>query len=162
MKWCHGTEISARRPSILSSGLVSDQPLESTVRRHKLTSRLFCALLLAPLLVHSYEPERARENLASEAAECSAYFMLISGLPGVDAPISGKAREAFSELLKISVALSSEKLTKARLELASEGLFRDLDGKGSNIAIVNNKYGYRCADLLNNPESRLKYWLEKK
>lgn len=123
---------------------------------------LFALMLLAPLSAGAYDADRARDNLAHEATECSAYFMVVSALPGVDEATARKSREVFDELLKFSVALSNQKITEARFELAQKGMFLELDGKGSNIAIVSNKYGYPCANLAKNPEARLKYWLEKK
>ena len=120
----------------------------------------FALLAIAPFAA-AYEPERAKDNLAHEATECSAYFMLVSALPGVDEATSSKARQQFSNLIDLAVALSNEKITKARFDLAQKYMFRDLDGKGSNIAIVSNKYAIPCVDLVNNPEARLKYWLAK-
>jgi hypothetical protein len=119
-------------------------------------------LWATPLSATAYDPERARDNVAHEAAECSAYFMLVSALPGIDEATSKKSREIFGELLNFSVVLSNEKVTKARFELAQKGMFLELDGKGSNIAIVSNKYGYPCANLAKDPDARLKYWLEKR
>lgn len=121
-------------------------------------------LLLLSLLIpiaSAYDSERAKDNLAHEATECSAYFMLISALPGISEATSQKARQQFSTLLDFAVELSNEKITKARFELAQKVMFRDLDGKGSNIAIVSNKYALPCVDLVNDPEARLKYWLRK-
>ena len=121
---------------------------------------------LLALLMHqtalAYEPERATNNLAHEAAECSAYFMVVSTAPTLDAQTVAGLRSKFDALLKVSVALSSEKLTKARFELASKGMRRDLDGSWSNLSIVNNTYGYRCIDLAKDPETRYRYWLDKK
>ena len=119
-------------------------------------------LIVIPVPGSAYDLERARDNLAHEAVECSAYFMVVSSLPGLDEATARKSRDIFSELLKVSVALSNEKITKARFELAQKGMFQDLDGKGSNIAIVSNRYAYPCKKLANDPETRLKYWLDKK
>lgn len=122
---------------------------------------IFAALFLAPMAVSAYDPERAKDNLAYEATTCSAYFMIMSALPGIAEPVSLKFKQQFSQLLDVAVALTNEKLTKARFELAQKGMLRDLDGKGSNIAIVSNQYAYPCVDLVNNPAGRLKYWLDK-
>ena len=124
-------------------------------------SILFAGLLTISHIVLAYDTERAKDNLAHEATECSAYFMLASALPGVDDVTSKKARHQFSNLLEFAVALSNETITTARFELAEKSMFRDLDGKGSNIAIVSNKYAYPCVDLVKNPEARMKYWLDK-
>ncbi len=132
------------------------------VGRPSMRRILLPLLVVAPLSATAYDPERARDNLAHEAAECSAYFMLVSALPGVNEATSRRSREVFDELLKLSVALSNEKLTKARFELAQKGMFLELDGKGSNISIISNKYGYPCTNLARDPEARIKYWMEKK
>jgi hypothetical protein len=124
-------------------------------------SILLAGLLATSSIALAYDAERAKDNLAHEATNCSAYFMLVSTLPGVDEAASKKARQQFSNLLDFAVALSNEKITKARFELAEKSMFRDLDGKGSNIAIVSNRYMYPCVDLVNNPEARMKYWLDK-
>ena len=76
----------------------------------------------------------------------------MSALPGVDDAKSKKARQQFSTLLEFAVRLFNEKITKARFELAEKSLFRDLDGKGSNIAVFSNKYAYPYVDLVNNPK----------
>lgn len=125
--------------------------------------RAILTLLIAfPIPGSAYDLERARDNLAHEATECSAYFMVVSALPGLDETTAKKSRAVFNDLLKFSVALSNEKITKARFDLAQKGMFQDLDGKGSNIAIVSNRYAYPCTNLANDPEARLKYWLDKK
>ena len=120
------------------------------------------ALIAVPLVASAYEPERARDNFAHEATECAAYFMLISALPGVDEVTSKKSRQIFEDLIKVSAALSSEEVTKARFELAQRDMFKKLDGKASNISIVSVAYAEPCVSLKNNPEARMKFWLDKK
>lgn len=50
---------------------------------------------------------------------------------------------------------------KARVALATETMKREMNRNWSNFSIINQKYGYRCLDLSNSPETRLRYWLEK-
>lgn len=149
--------------SSLSTCLKNGAKLSTRVQAWSKTRALLLTLFLAaPLSAAAYDSECARDNLAHEAAECSAYFMLVSALPGIDEATSKKSREVFGDLLELAVNLSNAKVTEARFELAKKGMFLELDGKGSNIAIVSNKYGYPCANLAKNPEARLKYWLEMK
>lgn len=124
-------------------------------------SIIFAGLLTVSPIAIAYDAERAKDNFAHEATVCSAYFLLVSALPGVDEATSKKARQQFSNMLEFAVALSNEKITKARFELAEKSMLRDLDGKGSNIAFVSNQYGFPCVDLVKNPEARMKYWLDK-
>lgn len=64
--------------------------------------------------------------------------------------------------LAIAVEFSNEEVTKARIEMALKSMLKDIDNKLSNAAIVINKYGEFCKELLENPEARLQYWLDKK
>ena len=88
--------------------------------------------------------------------------MVASTAPGLDENTVKGLRARFEALLTLSVQLSTEKLTKARYELASKTMMREMDGSWANISIVNNKYGYGCIDIVKNPEVRMKYWLDKK
>ena len=127
--------------------------------RHWLLS---IALLASRSPSFAYDPVRARDNFAHEAIECSAYFMLASAVPSLDAQTVKALRDRFSVLFDLSVSLTSEELTKARFQLAEKGMFRDLNGSWSNLAIVSNKYAYPCTDLVKDPQTRLKYWMDKK
>ena len=119
-------------------------------------------LLAVCHLAVAYDAERAANNFAHEAAECSAYFMVISTVPALEESAVKGLRAKFEALLAVSVALTSEKLTRARFELATKSMKRSLDGSWANLSIVNNEYGYRCIDLSKDPEARYRYWIEKK
>lgn len=119
-------------------------------------------LLLVSSAAFSYEPDRAVNNFAYEAAECSAYFMFVSAAPALPQETAKGLREKSTALLKISVTFSSEKLTMARFELTVETMKREMDKDWSNLSIVNNKYGYPCIDFAKDPDARLQYWIEKK
>jgi hypothetical protein len=99
--------------------------------------------------------------MAHESAECAAYFMIISGAPGLSTETKDRLLGRGKALVELSVKLTSEKLAQARADLASKTMFRELDGNWGNISILNNKYGYPCKDLIDNPEARMRYWLEK-
>ena len=110
----------------------------------------------------AYDRARAADNLAHEAAECGAYFLIASAAPRLDANLVNYLRAKYDGLLDLSVKMTEANLTKARFELATKSMLRDLNGNWSNFSILNNKYGYPCADIVKDPEARVKYWLEKK
>jgi len=126
-------------------------------------TRLLClAYLLLPCVAFGYEPERARANLASESAECAAYFLYVSLAPGLNAETKKQLGDTSRSLVLLSGKLSTEKLAFARVDLATKTMVREMEGDWGNVAILNNKYGYPCKDLVANPEARMRYWLEKR
>ena len=120
------------------------------------------ALLSVVLSANAYEPDRAKANFAHEAAECSAYFLFVSAAPGLPAETANGLRSKYDALFKLSAAFTTPELTDARARLAVESMRREIKLDWSNLSIVNQKYGYACIDFANDPEARLKYWLEKR
>jgi hypothetical protein len=90
-----------------------------------------------------------------------AYFAVIQNAPGVGPTIESQSHDAFNIAYQYSVDFSSEKLTKARIELAIKGMLRDIDRTWTNISILINQHAYECKDLLEKPVERLEYWLKK-
>ena len=41
-------------------------------------------------------------------------------------------------------------------------MMRGMDNNWENVSIVLNKYAYPCKDVADDPEARLRYWLDKK
>lgn len=124
-----------------------------------LTPLLLCVVIPA---TQAYEPERATNNFGHEAAECAAYFLLASTAPNLDATTVAGLHQRFEQLLEISVVSTTPELTKARVQLATETMKREMKGNWSNFSIINQKYGYKCLDLSNDPDSRARYWRQKK
>lgn len=110
---------------------------------------------------YAYEPERALVNFSHELAECAAYFLLYSLAPGLDEDTSKELYYRYELSTQAALATSNEDVTKARIELATKTMQRDMKGSWSNMSIINNKYGYTCIDLLEDPEARMNYWYEK-
>ena len=125
-------------------------------------STIAVVLVLVFTSVRAYEAEQARNNFAHEAAECAAYFALASSGPNLDPNTADGLRVRSEGLLEQSIMMSSQELTKARLNLAIETMKREMKANWSNFSIVNQKYGYRCLDFSNDPDDRMRYWLEKK
>lgn len=118
--------------------------------------------IILPALCFGYDEERAMNNLAHDYAICSAYYALMSE----GSKKSGKEIEGMLDLsfkaFQMSVELTNQKLTTARVELSVKDMKEDMDNNWSNASIVINKYAYFCRDLFDKPEERMKYWLDKK
>lgn len=111
--------------------------------------------------IHAYEPERAKNNFAHEAAECSAYFLFVSTAPKLSTETVTGLQAKYEGLFKISATFSSPEVASARVKLSIETMRREMKLDWSNLSIVNQKFGYACNDFVNDPAARLKYWTEK-
>ena len=108
----------------------------------------------------AYEPGRAKSNLADEFATCAAYYMLAS--QGHDTLKNNDSLNRAIELsLHMSRGLSNDKVTLARLELSLKEMTKEIDFSWYNMSILINKYADFCKNLLEKPEHRLMYWLNK-
>ena len=54
-----------------------------------------------------------------------------------------------------------EEAVLAKIELTMSDFKKQMGGDFKNYAIVINKYGQFCKDLIVNPESRMRYWVDK-
>ena len=124
--------------------------------------QLIAVFLLVPVTVLAYDGERAKNNLAHEFAECGAYYMLVAGAPGIAQDMASGLQKRGEKAAEFSIELSSSDVTRARHELAIKTMMRELKGTWDNISIINNKYGYPCIDLMENPKARMQFWLDKK
>ena len=119
-------------------------------------------IIYTALPVAAYEKGRARTNFAHELAECAAYFVVSSNAPGLGEALKNKLSSIGQNLLVLSANLTSQELALARLELAVKIMKEEIKSNWENMSILNNKYGFDCKKVKNNPEDRLKYWLNKK
>ncbi len=124
--------------------------------------RLFLFLLVTPGVVLSYDLDRARNNLAHEFAECGAYYQLLAQQPRLDDAMKKRFSEDGTNLVKLSATFTNMNLATARYELALKTMTREMDSDWGNMSIVLNKYAFSCKDLAENPDARLRYWLDKK
>lgn len=119
-------------------------------------------LLLLVGTASAYEPKQALNNLAHEYAECAAYYTVSSKILEKQEPkLSERMNQAAIDALAYSNALTSEKLTDARVEMAVKSMVKDLDNDIANFSIILNKYSDRCGEAMTDPKERMNYWLKK-
>lgn len=111
---------------------------------------------------YCYDAERAKANLASDFAECAAFYVISSdGLKraGEDTTLID---EAFSTAYDSAVMFSNRAVSEARIKLSMDEQADLQKHDFSNFAILIEKYGKFCKELLESPENRLLFWLDKK
>jgi hypothetical protein len=114
--------------------------------------------------IYGYDEDRAIANLASDFAQCSAYYIIAAeGLKRTGNEDSAKkAFEASERAYDYAVKFSNIKVTEARIKLAFDEQRKEMDHNFSNFSILILKYGEMCKEALESPERRLQYWLNKK
>ena len=64
--------------------------------------------------------------------------------------------------MSASARLTSEELAVERMKMGVEEMRRKMKNRMDNFSIIAAEYAYPCKDLLDNPEARLKYWIDKR
>lgn len=112
-------------------------------------------------ILYALVSNEAKSNLASEFAKCSAYYSLM----GLAVERQQENIEQFIQAAYLSyslaVKLSNEEVTKARMELDTKAMVKEINNDWSNGAILINKYAEHCKNIIENTETRMQYWLEE-
>ncbi|MGA3800551.1 hypothetical protein ACPCYX_22705 [Pseudomonas fluorescens] len=110
----------------------------------------------------AYEPERAVNNLAHELAECAGFYVISEQILKTQEPkLAERSQVAADNALEYSKALTSEKLTRARTEMAIKSMLKEIDNDGANFSILLNKYADQCGEAVSDPVKRMEYWSKK-
>lgn len=130
--------------------------------------RFYTFLVLAAVMiipVHAYEPERAKTNLAHEAATCYVFYMML-----VNDDVRNRNTKAEDSVFKpradlarfTAITFSNEKVTLARVKMGLKSLKKEIKNNMSNFSILAERLSEPCGQLVSNPEERYTYWVDKK
>ncbi len=113
---------------------------------------------------YGYDEERATANLASDFAECSAYYILAAEALRRNAKedLARTALDASDRAYLYAIKFSNSKAAAARVRAAFDKQRKEMDHDFSNFPILTLKYGEMCGHALESPDKRLEYWLKKK
>ena len=108
----------------------------------------------------------ALNNVHHEMAECAAYYRLSeAGMRkrGDEESISlaNHQYKTLIILLQRANILHREETTIARMEMALKIMYEEMHDSWSNFSIVINKYTWRCKEVLENPEKRIRFYFDK-
>lgn len=111
----------------------------------------------------------ALANFVAEMVECSVYYAINGQLQdgfGTQWKM-GKDYQKLSENMGLAafalaktIKMKTETLT-AMAESDAREMGQSIDQDAINIRILSNKYGISCKNLVENPEERIRYWVEK-
>lgn len=111
------------------------------------------------------------DNIATEYAECAAYFAVLqgalanSGKPADSAKFKAASdRAAEFSLISAKQSRSDDmatKVTLARFEMSLRDMQKTIDNNYSNISLLMNKHSDRCTVGLTNSAAFMKRWSDR-
>ena len=108
-------------------------------------------------------------NLSSEYSECQHYFLIGSEALKTNNP-DPKVVKNFVDSSKLAGKLSfmygqeagmAVEAMLARTNLIVDDMLKSLNNNYANISILLVKYGEKCKAMIDNPEIRNQYWINK-
>jgi hypothetical protein len=112
------------------------------------------------------------ENLASQYAECAAYFRLVyHAMVSSDDDETASAylqlddKAMFYSLLSANEGRSQDlavEVTHSRIEMFMKMMKKEINNKNENISILVNKYHFDCQESMDNPSSQVVMALKRK
>ncbi|MDC0124860.1 hypothetical protein OAP15_05050 [Candidatus Pelagibacter sp.] len=108
-------------------------------------------------------------NLSSEYTECQHYYLIASEAVKTNDPDSDVIKN-FLQSSKLSSELAfmygqeagmTVKAMLARTKILVNEMLKPLNNNYANISILLNKYGEKCKSMIDTPEVRNQYWINK-
>jgi hypothetical protein len=106
-------------------------------------------------------------NLQQDYVTCAAFFTLTSGAIGKqDSGAAEKYMEVTDQALSMALQIGeivpiSEDATRAKYEMALDGMADKIDGNFNNFSILMNEHLKVCESLMNNSEQRTEHWIDQ-
>ena len=111
------------------------------------------------------------DNIATEYAECAAYFAVLqgafanSGKPAESAKFKAASdRAAEFSLISAKQSRSEDmatKVTLARFEMSLKEMQKTIDNNYSNISLLMKKHADSCVEAMTDSSALIKQWTEK-
>ena len=108
-------------------------------------------------------------NLSSEYTECQHYYLIASEAVKTNDPDSDVIKN-FLQSSKLSSKLAfmygqeagmTVEAMLARSKILVNEMLKPLNNNYANISILLNKYGEKCKSMIETPEVRNQYWINK-
>jgi hypothetical protein len=140
--------------------------------------KIFLSILVVGFLlsgnVYSETTEEKRSlyiynNLSSEYTECQHYYLIASEAVKTNDPDSDVIKN-FLQSSKLSSELAfmygqeagmTVEAMLARTKILVNEMLKPLNNNYANISILLNKYGEKCKSMIDTPEVRNQYWINK-
>ena len=133
---------------------------------------LFYILSISTSFAETIEEKRSNyiyNNLSLEYTECQHYYLIASEAVKTNNPDSNTIKN-FLQSSKLSSELAfmygqeagmTVEAMLARTEILVKEMLKPLNNNYANISILLNKYGEKCKSMLETPEIRNQFWINK-
>ncbi len=111
------------------------------------------------------------DNVATEYAECAAYFAIVQGAfqGSVKSVEAAKYKEASDKAANFSVLAAKKsrseematRVTLARFEMSMKSMQKTIDNDYSNISLLMNRYSTPCVEAMTDSAALIKRWTDK-
>ena len=144
----------------------------SFIMKKFLGTILFALLLSGNTHAETLEEKRDHyiyNNLSSEYTECMHYYLIASEAIKTNDPDSKMIKNSInsSNLASKLAFMYGEEAGMtvdgmvARSKLYADDMLKSLDNNYANISVLLIKYGDQCKGMIENPEVRNQYWINK-
>jgi hypothetical protein len=111
------------------------------------------------------------DNVATEYAECAAYFAIVQGAfqSSGKATEAAKYKEASDKAAAFSVLAAKRsrseematRITVARFEMSLKSMQKTIDNNYSNMSLLLNQHSDLCVEAMTDSAAIIKRWTEK-
>lgn len=138
----------------------------------KLLTIIFLVLFSGNSYSETIEEKRSHyiyNNLSLEYSECQHYYLIASEAVKTNNPDSNVIKN-FLQSSKLSSELAfmygqeagmTIEAMLARTEILVKEMLKPLNDNYANISILLNKYGEKCKSMIETPEVRNQFWINK-
>jgi len=112
--------------------------------------------------------DEARNELAGEMAECSAYYSIAAEVatdasesPDKRASASKAALKAADATLQASAQLTTTNVAMTRADVARQAMLKEM-GESRSFATLMSKHMLSCIELIEHADRRFAHWLGEK
>jgi len=136
------------------------------------TILVICSLLSGNTNADTTKEKRSHyiyNNLSLEYTECQHYYLIASEAVKTNDPDTNMIKN-FLQSSKLSSQLAfmygqdagmTVEAMLARSEILVKKMLKPLNNNYANISILLNKYGEKCKSMLETPEVRNQFWINK-
>lgn len=130
---------------------------------------VFAACLMIGIPAWALDVQEAKSNLGLEFAGCGTYYMLMregaerSLPPSQERDKAMADQQRFAEFAyQMSAQFTNQEIALARIKFSMEHMKRKMHNSFEYFSVIAAEYAFQCKDLMEAPEKRLQYWLQKK
>lgn len=137
------------------------------MKRASLTACVVAFPLCSAAAQQDEQLSRVFNNLSHEAADCTAYLILVQNCIGEsDQALADTYGVMAQRALQAALVFGEganllPETTTARVEMSAKGMMERVGQSCSNVSILLNEKSEVCRQLVESPESRAEYWMER-